>query len=163
MASNSRAFIPSLFSFKGRIRRRHYWVTSFALGIVKAVLTVIVAIVVGAPSLTNGDSYVRIVVEALFLWPALALMVKRGHDRNRPARFSLVMLVVAIAMIMGAGVGTALAKTWLMTICVVGALAIFGFLLVDYGFMDGTPGPNRYGPSPKGVGAESLDVAATFD
>lgn len=163
MASDIRSFVPSLFSFKGRIRRRHYWVTSFALGIVKAVLTVVVAILVGGPSLTDGGAYVRIIVEVLFLWPALALMVKRGHDRNRPARFSLIMLVVAIAMTMGVGAGTALAKTWLTTVCAVGAFASFGFLLIDYGFIDGTLGPNRFGPSPKGIGAESLDVAATFD
>ena len=38
----------------------------------------------------------------------------------------------------------------------VGIVYIIGgiWLLIDLGFLDGTPGPNRFGPSPKGLGGE---------
>lgn len=153
--------IPSLLSFNGRLRRSHYWVTSIALGVVKAVLTVILTAVAGQAM--TGDGWVGSLVEALFLWPTLALLVKRGHDRDRPARFGLVLVIIVIAAALGAGAAEAFGRQPLMIACFVVLAASFGFLLVDYGFIDGTPGPNRFGPSPKGIGAGALDVAETFD
>ena len=32
------------------------------------------------------------------------------------------------------------------------------WVLIDCGILDGTKGPNKYGPSPKGVGAQVEDV-----
>lgn len=37
-------------------------------------------------------------------------------------------------------------------------LAAMIYLLVVVGFLDGTPGPNRFGPSPKGVGGDTAEV-----
>lgn len=34
------------------------------------------------------------------------------------------------------------------------------YLLVVLGFLDGTPGPNRFGRSPKGIGGDPADKAA---
>lgn len=162
MANIFRISIPSLLSFKGRLRRSHYWATSFALGIVKAVLTVILAAVSGQIQTKDGG-FASGVVELLFLWPTLALQVKRGHDRNRSIWFSLGLMALAILMTVGVAVADGFHEEVLMIACVVVVIGCFGFLIVDYGFIDGTPGPNRYGPSPKGIGAPSMDVAATFD
>ncbi len=162
MANTFRISIPSLLSFKGRLRRSHYWVTSFALGIVKAVLAVILAAALGQIETKDGG-FASGVVELLCLWPTLALLVKRGHDRNRSIWFSLGLMGLAILMTVGVAVADGLHEKVLMIACVVVVIGCFGFLIVDYGFIDGTPGPNRYGPSPKGIGAESQDVAAVFD
>jgi uncharacterized membrane protein YhaH (DUF805 family) len=153
--------IPSLLSFKGRLRRSHYWLTSFGLGIVKAVVTVVVAAVSGQIETKDGG-FASFIVELLFLWPTLALLVKRGHDRNRPTWFSLGLLVLAIAATMGVAVGQGMGAQLLMIACGVVVVGSFGFLFIDYGFIDGTQGPNRYGPSPKGIGSESHDVAEAF-
>lgn len=162
MANTLRVSIPSLLSFDGRLRRSHYWVTSFALGIVKAVLTVILAAAIGQVETKDGG-FASGIVELLFLWPTLALLVKRGHDRNRPALFSFGILAAGtVAAIVIAATQYRDAPT-LSAVCLVVVLGCFGFLVVDYGFIDGTRGPNRYGPSPKGIGAETQDVAATFD
>ena len=32
--------------------------------------------------------------------------------------------------------------------------------LIECGFLDGTPGPNKYGPSPKGLGGEPTPTIA---
>jgi uncharacterized membrane protein YhaH (DUF805 family) len=162
MANTFRISLPSLLSFDGRLRRSHYWVTSFALGIAKAVLTVIVAAVSGQIETKDGG-FAASIIELLFLWPTLALLVKRGHDRNRPIWFSLGLTALAILMAVGVAVADGFHEQVLMIACAVVAIGCFGFLVVDYGFIDGTRGPNRYGPSPKGIGAPSLDVAATFD
>jgi uncharacterized membrane protein YhaH (DUF805 family) len=34
----------------------------------------------------------------------------------------------------------------------------FFFWLINLGILDGTPGPNRYGPSPKGLGEAALAI-----
>jgi len=162
MANTFWISIPSLLSFNGRLRRSHYWVTSFALGIVKAVLTVILAAVSGQIETKDGG-FASGVVELLFLWPTLALLVKRGHDRNRPALFSLGILAAGTVAAIIVAVTQYRSAPAFSTVCLLIMVGSFGYLVVDYGFIDGTQGPNRYGPSPKGIGAETQDVAATFD
>jgi uncharacterized membrane protein YhaH (DUF805 family) len=61
-------------------------------------------------------------IAILVFWIGLALEVKRCHDRNYPG----VMILISWVPLVG----------WL-------------WALVDLGFIDGTPGPNQYGPSPK--------------
>jgi uncharacterized membrane protein YhaH (DUF805 family) len=164
MADTLRISLPSLLSFNGRLRRSHYWVTSFALGIVKAVLTVIVAAAIGQIETKDGGVAASI-IELLFLWPTLALLVKRGHDRNRSIWFSLGLMGLAVLATVGAAVADGFHEQPLMIACIVVIIGCFGFLIVDYGFIDGTQGPNRYGPSPKGVGPQhrQQDVATVFD
>lgn len=82
----------------------------------------------GAPSLL----FAGILLVALFavtLWVGLALQVKRWHDRD---------------------------KSWFWIL--IGFIPVVGFfwILIECGFMDGTPGPNRFGPSPKGAQAMTL-------
>ncbi|MEY4510364.1 MAG: hypothetical protein RLZZ450_2486 [Pseudomonadota bacterium] len=54
-------------------------------------------------------------------WVTMALGVKRLHDRDRPSWWLLLSLVPIL-------------NVW---------------LLVEVGFLAGTPGANRYGPDPK--------------
>lgn len=162
MANPFRISVPSLLGLKGRLRRSHYWVTSFALGIVKAVLTVILAAALGQIETKDGG-FASGAVELLFLWPTLALLVKRGHDRNRPALFSIGALAAGLVAAIVIAATQYRDAPALSVVCLVVILGCFGFLAIDYGFIDGTQGPNRYGPSPKGIGAESQDVAAAFD
>ena len=162
MANKNPIAIPSLLSFEGRLRRSHYWVTSFALGIVKAVLTIILAAAIGQIEAKDGGAASGI-VELFFLWPTLALVVKRGHDRNRSVWFSLGIFVLAILMTMAAAAADGVHAEAAMIACIVVVVGCFGFLVIDYGFIDGTQGPNRYGPSPKWIGPATQDVAETFD
>ena len=62
-----------------------------------------------------------IVVNLLLIWPALAVSVKRWHDRDKSGWWVLLNLLPVIG--------------WL-------------WALVDNGFLRGTDGPNRYGPDP---------------
>jgi uncharacterized membrane protein YhaH (DUF805 family) len=60
----------------------------------------------------------------VLIWPALALQVKRWHDRDKSGWWVLIAFIP-----------------------IIGAF----WVLIECGFLDGTPGPNRFGPSPKGV------------
>jgi len=127
-----------LFSFNGRIRRLHYWLGGIGTGVALGIVMVIVGMVFGggatamAQNGSNGGAaglgiaglLVYLALAAVAMWVGLALQIKRWHDRDKGAVWVLINLIPFI-----------------------GAL----WALVECGFMDGTPGPNKYGPSPKGI------------
>lgn len=107
---------------------------------------------------------ISVAVALLFIWPSLALATKRAHDRGNSARLTIGLLIGSWVMsfapgsiydlmisgrwaetpldfaLAALGLGVTLAKLW---------------LIVTLGFLDGTPGLNRFGPSPKGLGGQS--------
>jgi uncharacterized membrane protein YhaH (DUF805 family) len=116
-----------LFSFQGRIRRLHYWLTAICagvvLGVIASVLVSFSGVMVGRPNPIALALLAAIYV--VDIWIGLALGVKRCHDRDKSGWFLLIGLIPLIGQV---------------------------WLLIDLGFLDGTPGPNRFGPSPKGLG-----------
>lgn len=164
MANKTHPLVQGLFSFDGRMRRSEYWLTSLGLGIFKAILTFMLAAFTGELGRTDGG-WASIVIELLFLWPTLAILVKRGHDRNRPALFSIGLMVVLLVVAMVMGALQVAGGSMLMFACLIVIVGAAGFMLIDYGFIDGTQGPNRYGPSPKGIGPQHAqqDLAQVFD
>lgn len=165
MASKTHPLVHGLFSFDGRMRRSEYWITGFGLGIFKAVLTLVLAAVTGQIETKDGG-WAGGVIELLFLWPTFAILVKRGHDRNRSALFSIGIMVAVFVVALVTAFSQMSGGT--PPVLIVGAIilvGIMGFLFIDYGFIDGTQGPNRYGPSPKGIGpqARQQDIATVFE
>jgi uncharacterized membrane protein YhaH (DUF805 family) len=126
-------FMNMFLSFNGRLRRMHFWVGFIILWVVEVI---IMAVLIGpaiaaAASSGTGPGPLALVGYLLLLvlvWPALALQVKRWHDRDKSGWWVLISFVPFI-----------------------GAL----WILIECGFMDGTPGPNKFGPSPKGVSGPS--------
>jgi uncharacterized membrane protein YhaH (DUF805 family) len=132
-----------LFSFDGRIRRMHYWLgalgTVIAFCIIAAILGMVFGGGAGATS-QNGAGAMGIVgmilyvaVAVVYIWILLALQVKRWHDRDK----SWVWVFINLIPLIG-GLWT----------------------LVECGFLDGTQGPNRFGPSPKGIAGPATPAAA---
>lgn len=101
---------------RGRIPRSTYWRYGvFALFGLTLLLQVLLAIArVPADSAAAG-------VQALLLWPAIAVSVKRWHDRDKSGWWVLIMLIPVLG--------------WIWT-------------LVDNGMLRGTVGPNRFGDDP---------------
>jgi uncharacterized membrane protein YhaH (DUF805 family) len=134
------AMVHLLFGFNGRTRRLHYWLASFGAGIGLSVVLMIVLILIEAVAgaTSNGDlraamsSPAMIIVMTVLIgaylvlafWISLAIQIKRWHDRDK----SGVWVLIAFIPFVG-GLWT----------------------LIECGFLDGTEGPNRFGPSPKGV------------
>jgi uncharacterized membrane protein YhaH (DUF805 family) len=108
-----------LTSFDGRVNRAPFWIVSFVMAIVGMVVATVIAFVIGG-ELGGILAFAAYVV--IYLWPALAVSIKRAHDRGRSGWFTLVGLVPIL-------------NIW---------------WLVEIGFLRGTPGSNQYGPNPLG-------------
>jgi uncharacterized membrane protein YhaH (DUF805 family) len=123
-----------LFSFQGRIRRLHWWLAhigafvaaGFVLSVVRMLFPGAPSASLWMPSFSPVYGLAATVVGAAHLWVAVALDIKRCHDRDKPGWWILIFYLIPF-------VG------W-----------VWG--LIELGFLDGTQGSNKYGPSPKGVG-----------
>jgi len=164
-----------IFSFRGRLRRRDYWLISLAIGIPLFFITDLLRLALFGPEtsmLVSGfdglkaaglDSRCRWLTQVLSLaafWPSLAMSAKRAHDRDTGARPILAMLVVVQLIEFGHQI---FGRDSPFTGGLIGSLivsVISLYLFVVVGCLDGTRGPNRYGPSPKGGDG---DLASTFD
>lgn len=109
--------------FSGRSRRKEFWM--FQLGIFLLYIAVLVlAAILGAISETLSGIVMIIFAIAMLglIIPSLAVAVRRLHDQDKSGWMLLLGLIPLIGSII---------------------------LLVFY-CTDGTPGPNQYGPDPKG-------------
>jgi uncharacterized membrane protein YhaH (DUF805 family) len=116
-----------LFSFQGRIRRLHWWLAAIAVGVVVAVIISVLTPMSGLAQGTPNPIFMGLflILYIVDIYIGLALGAKRCHDRDKSAWFLAIGLIPLIGGI---------------------------WLLVELGFLDGTQGPNRFGPSPKGIG-----------
>lgn len=155
-------FMSLLFGFKGRIRRRDWWWASIGLFVaVTAVEFAAHQLLTGKPIQSYFDdangwmtlqpepyTLVQWALIPFWVWPTLAISVKRWHDRDRSGWLAVLVVLATCAVIFLQGGGF-----WISYIAV--AVVSFGlnlWQLVECGFLDGT-GANKYGPSPKGMGA----------
>ena len=102
-----------LFSFKGRIRRLHWWVASLTAG---GVAAIVMAILEAAARASGGAiidpdtqqieptglfGVAMSVVGLANMWIAFALSVKRLHDRDRSGWWLLwQLLIVFLAVVL---------------------------------------------------------------
>jgi uncharacterized membrane protein YhaH (DUF805 family) len=124
-----------LTSFQGRIRRMHFWLGLLGIIVVFGVLYSILASMSGMASGSPNGLILALmgVLYLVYLYMWAAIMVKRAHDRDKTGWFVLIILIPLIGAI---------------------------WILIDLGFLDGTQGPNKYGPSPKGIGGEPSETVA---
>lgn len=129
-----------LLSFQGRLNRKPYWIGTLAL------VAVMVVAVFGLFFLAGGTGGVAAIaiLYLLMLWPALAIGVKRLHDRDKSAWWLLVFyaLPAVLNIVVEGGEGMA------ATVFGMASLGISIWALVELGFLRGTVGANRYGADP---------------
>ncbi len=123
--------ISMLFSANGRIRRTQFWLSRLGVSIAWLVSLLVAAI----PSMFYRDPPVALLTAmgaymllsfGVVIWIDINLLIKRWHDRDKSGVWCLLLFVPVIGW-------------W--------------WILIECGFLDGTQGPNTYGPSPKGLGA----------
>lgn len=146
-------FWAFLFSPAGRICRKQYWVWFFlpvlAIGLVLDALTLIPGwFFKTLPSL----------FQLVMLWPGIAILVKRIHDRNKSGWLVWLIyapLILALIFIIGTIIAAAAKATGatatLGIIAGVLGIVVLGiavWFFVEFGCMRGTIGANRYGPDP---------------
>jgi uncharacterized membrane protein YhaH (DUF805 family) len=129
---SSNGLVWLFFSYQGRCRRLHYWLGRFGLVFVYFTALISIPLMFPAPSHQAPDLGTALLslVGALcllgfsvaYLWAIFAIDVKRCHDRDKSGWFALISLVPLLSL----------------------------WTLIELGFLDGRPGDNRFGPSPKG-------------
>jgi|GEM_PF-777992 uncharacterized membrane protein YhaH (DUF805 family) len=141
------------FSAKGRISRSQYWLKYFLPVFVVGVILNLIAAAGG-----EALKFLPSLFQLLVLWPGIAVLIKRIHDRNKsgwlvwilygPLILAILfgaMMVIAIAAgdpKMTAAMGT------ITGICGVVAVIVAIWFFVEFGCMRGTVGANRYGADP---------------
>ena len=111
---------PLLLSFEGRINRARFW-TGILVIIAIEIVALIIAAIIGYLISAELAMILLYLVVLVMLWPSIALGVKRFHDRNKSGWWVLISLVPIIGGI---------------------------WYLVECGFLEGTKGPNQFGPDP---------------
>jgi uncharacterized membrane protein YhaH (DUF805 family) len=120
--------------FSGRSRRKEYWMFVLFQILILVPLVLITSLLAG-PSADPADPFastgvlVLVVVYLLaFFIPGLAVQVRRFHDQDKSGWFILLGFIPYI-----------------------GSLIIFVFMCLE-----GTRGPNRFGPDPKDPYSEDV-------
>ena len=112
-----------LTSFEGRINRAKFWAgvgVLFAVSVLANLIDLMLGIRIGGD---QGIGILGLIVAVASIYLGLALYAKRWHDRDKSGWWSLIILVPIIGPI---------------------------WLLVECGILEGTKGPNRFGPDPLG-------------
>jgi uncharacterized membrane protein YhaH (DUF805 family) len=105
-----------LFSFEGRINRKPFWIYNLSI----LALFIIFGLLFGTDITMQSDDESWI-FPLIFLWPSLAVQIKRWHDLNKSGWYMLINLIPIIGPI---------------------------WTFVHTGFIPGTSGKNRYGVNP---------------
>ena len=114
--------------FSGRSRRMEYWYFVLFNILVSIVLGVIDALLFGTLDSGMGVGLLSGIYGLAILIPSLAVTVRRLHDIDRSGWWILIALVPLIGTI----------------------------VLLVFALLEGTAGPNRYGPNPKEATARVL-------
>jgi uncharacterized membrane protein YhaH (DUF805 family) len=161
--------------FSGRSRRMEFWMWQLFQIMVYIVVVVLMMALGGGAMMMMGSGadpasamaaggIVMIILLLYLLYclavliPSIAVAVRRLHDTNRTGWWILAPLAPYLLMVVAAGMVAASPDSagLVGVIALIAMVALVGLaltLLVFY-LLDGTPGPNNYGPDPKGRGAE---------
>jgi len=114
-------------SLDGRIGRGKFWIGILALMVAAFVLSFLLGLIglmnVDETGMPVGAGYWIgvLILMAVTIWPSICIYGKRFHDRDKSAWWMLIGLVPIVGGI---------------------------WLLVECGLLQGTDGPNRFGPDP---------------
>jgi len=153
--------------FSGRSRRMEFWMWQLFQVIVYIGVIVLAMVFGGGMMMMSGDPSgmmaaggVMLIIMMLYglyalavLIPSIAVAVRRLHDTERSGWWILAPLAGYVLMIIGGVMAAASPDAPGIggIIALIGMVALIGLgitLLVFY-FLEGTRGPNKYGPDPK--------------
>jgi len=132
--------------FTGRSRRKEYWMFVLLILVAAAILYAVERSL-GMPGWVGPYGPLLLLLELVIVVPSVAVGIRRLHDTDRSGWWLLI------------GYGPGLVSTLLPLLGIVdlnlmmilSAVALAGFVvLIVFMLLDGTKGPNRYGPDPKG-------------
>lgn len=157
--------------FSGRSRRMEYWMWIVFQVIIYIGVVMLMMIFGGGAMMMMGDPSsamaaggIAMIIMGLYaIWelavliPSIAVAVRRLHDTNRSGWWVLAPVVpyfIALFTMFGAaasGSQSGFAAGGIIgMLCILAAL-VLGLTVLVFMFLEGTKGPNKYGPDPKGA------------
>jgi uncharacterized membrane protein YhaH (DUF805 family) len=145
----------------GRLSRKEWWI-----GVVGLIIaSIVLSIILGMVGLGGASGWGQLIAYVILFYPGWCIGIKRRQDRdNNATDFKVLMglsglltllqaLGIGVTMTdMGNGIVMPTPDMWMSVLYLL--LGIFGiYMLVQLGFLRGTPGPNSYGPDPLGYAA----------
>ena len=130
-----------LFSGKGRIGRRDFWIW----------IAIWAVTMVALFSLAGGglvDLQTAAFMLVCLLWPTAAVPIKRLHDRGKSGIWALLMI---LAWMLLAGNWSMLPGVWQWGVGRFIPTLIIVMMLIDLGAFVGTQGENKYGKETQAV------------
>lgn len=124
-----------LFSFKGRIGRRDFWIWTVIWVLAMAALFYAVSFELLA---SQNAAFMLVCL----LWPTACVIVKRLHDRNKSGSWSLLFILARMLL---AGHWEILGGTWQWVVGRFVPVLIMVTMLIDTGAFIGTRGENKFG------------------
>lgn len=165
-----RPILEKYADFSGRASRPELWWYVLALVIAFVVLGIVESILGIHRMILGMYGPLTLLLWLATIVPSLAVGVRRLHDTNRTGWWILLpvipealMIVMAIATggAIAAGGGMAAAAGGLAITGLLGLITFIGAIVVlIFYVMPGTPGDNRYGPSPSALDGERATIAA---
>ena len=101
--------------FSGRINRKPFWIGMVILFLVNLVVSQVL-----------GGLLLQLVVWVVFIYPSIAVSVKRCHDRGKSGWWCLLYVIPLVGLV---------------------------WAIVDLGILEGDEGDNNYGSNPLAGGA----------
>ena len=147
-----------LFSLRGRINRAKLWLWCLISALVAVAAMLLRFFAKLDPVLHQSLQYGSVALNILLLWPALALTLKRLHDRNKgpiwlipfwafPYAFSAAVLFIVFTPAVSAKYLNPEFVNWIRAALVAGyAMILWAF--IELYCLRGTRGENRFGPDP---------------
>jgi uncharacterized membrane protein YhaH (DUF805 family) len=154
-------FAQFYFSPRGRVSRAQYWLRYFLPFFVIAVVLRLAGLIHGESGREGGPILAVLVLFYLAaLWPGIAILVKRMHDRAKSGWLVLLLYIPFFIGLAIAGLALHAVATGdihdgnqlaILGAIVFGGAAIIGvWFFIEFGCMRGTIGPNYYGADPLG-------------
>lgn len=143
-----RANLRRLVGFSGRMRRSHYWLLNIFLGILSLCLTIAALFAAESAGATGTILWTvtRVMLVLVVAWLSLAAIVRRLHDLGLPGSWILISIPVNFVVTIGLGADDASFPV---------RQVITAVLVLLVGLLDGSVGPNRFGPDPRGRDSSS--------
>lgn len=145
-------WVQVLTEFRGRLRRRDFWLGLILLLLIEIALSFAFAGIMRPTGATELERVALWLALAILLWGSAALIVKRLHDRDKSALWYPLfglgpVLCYQLGVIYSSNISNVLSPAqqgfWLL------GVILWIWALVELGFLKGTQGPNRYGPDPR--------------
>jgi uncharacterized membrane protein YhaH (DUF805 family) len=156
------------FSFEGRAPRSEYWLfIGISIGYVFLMEIVVPSLVrssgpevsveilpvVGFPRSGGPFEFLLFVLSLPLYWPALAIGVRRLHDRNKGSEWAWLLLGVPMLakltmVLLDMGRMNLGIFRYPYFLILTASVAVSVWALVELGFLRGTEGDNRFGPDP---------------